>query len=77
MMLRTSPTSSSERNRPFTNTVQSAGTSVIDNNAQIIAYAHDFLFMFFISLPALLVVFLMKKPPALGQLPQPAETVME
>ncbi|HEY1962928.1 MAG TPA: hypothetical protein VGG69_10955, partial [Rhizomicrobium sp.] len=50
---------------------------VVEYNAQVIAYAHDFLFMFFISLPALLVIFLMKKPPALGAVPQAAEAVME
>jgi DHA2 family multidrug resistance protein len=31
-------------------------------NAQIIAYANDFLFMFFISLPALFVLFLIRRP---------------
>jgi DHA2 family multidrug resistance protein len=50
--------------------------SVIEYNAQVIAYAHDFLFMFFISLPALLVIFLMKKPKLSAQ-PQPIEAVAE
>jgi DHA2 family multidrug resistance protein len=36
---------------------------MITQNAQVVAYANDFLFMFYISLPALLVVFLMKRPP--------------
>jgi DHA2 family multidrug resistance protein len=49
---------------------------VIEYNAQVIAYANDFLFMFFISLPALVVVFLMKKP-ALNQPQQPMEAAME
>jgi DHA2 family multidrug resistance protein len=49
---------------------------VIEYNAQVIAYAHDFLFMFFISLPALLVIFLMKKPKLSSQ-PQPMEAVVE
>jgi DHA2 family multidrug resistance protein len=49
---------------------------IIQYNAQIIAYANDFLFMFFISLPALLVIFLMKKPKLAGQ-PQPMEDVAE
>jgi MFS transporter, DHA2 family, multidrug resistance protein len=40
---------------------------VVEMNAQIIAYANDFLFMFFISLPALLVIFLMRRPPMLPQ----------
>jgi DHA2 family multidrug resistance protein len=35
---------------------------VIEFNSQIIAYANDFMIMFFISLPALLVIFLMKRP---------------
>jgi DHA2 family multidrug resistance protein len=34
---------------------------IIEHNAQVIAYANDFLFMFFISLPALAVVMMMKK----------------
>jgi len=39
--------------------------SVVEVNAQVIAYANDFLFMFFISLPALVVIFLMRRPPML------------
>jgi len=35
---------------------------IIQYNAQVIAYANDFLFMFFISLPALFVLFLMRRP---------------
>ena len=35
---------------------------IIQYNAQIIAYANDFLFMFFISLPALLALFLIRRP---------------
>jgi DHA2 family multidrug resistance protein len=35
---------------------------IVQDNAQVIAYANDFLFMFFISLPALVVLFLMKRP---------------
>jgi DHA2 family multidrug resistance protein len=49
---------------------------VIEYNAQVIAYANDFLFMFFISLPALVVIFLMRKP-TLGQQQQPMEAVAE
>ena len=48
---------------------------IIQYNAQVIAYANDFLFMFFISLPALFVLFLMRRP-ALLQRPQQIE-VME
>jgi DHA2 family multidrug resistance protein len=41
---------------------------VIERNAQVIAYANDFLFMFFISLPALAVIYLMRRP---AMLPPP------
>lgn len=34
---------------------------VIEYNAQVIAYSNDFLFMFYMSLPAILVVLLMKR----------------
>lgn len=44
--------------------------AVVQYNAQIIAYANDFLFMFFISVPALLVLFLMRKPSLMGHPPQ-------
>ena len=44
--------------------------AVVQYNAQVIAYANDFLFMFFISVPALLVLFLMQKPALLGHSPQ-------
>jgi DHA2 family multidrug resistance protein len=36
--------------------------AVINMNAQVIAYANDFLFMFYISLPSLLIILLMRKP---------------
>jgi len=49
---------------------------VIEYNAQVIAYANDFLFMFFISVPALVVIFLMRKP-TLNQQQQPMEAVAE
>ncbi len=49
---------------------------VVERNAQVIAYANDFLFMFFISVPALLVIFLMKKP-TLSQAPTAMEAVAE
>jgi MFS transporter, DHA2 family, multidrug resistance protein len=44
--------------------------ALVNYNAQVAAYANDFLFMFYCSLPALLVVCLMKRPvivPAPGQ----------
>jgi DHA2 family multidrug resistance protein len=37
---------------------------MITQNAAVVAYANDFLFMFYISVPSLLVVFLMKRPAA-------------
>jgi DHA2 family multidrug resistance protein len=40
---------------------------IVEFNAQIIAYANDFLFMFFICLPALVVIFLMRRPAMLPQ----------
>ncbi len=40
--------------------------SVIRRNAQIIAYANDYLFMLFCSVPALFVILLMRKPPKLA-----------
>src|SRR6185437_14839515 len=49
---------------------------VVEYNAQVIAYANDFLFMFLVSLPALLVIFLMKKP-SLNQQAQPMQAVAE
>ncbi len=36
--------------------------AVIDRNAYTIAYANDFLFMFLVSLPVLVVIFFMKRP---------------
>jgi DHA2 family multidrug resistance protein len=43
---------------------------VVEINAQVIAYANDFMFMFFISLPALVVIFLMRRPPILQTRPE-------
>ncbi len=40
---------------------------VVEMNAQVIAYANDFLFMFWVCLPALAVIFLMRRPPTLAQ----------
>ena len=44
--------------------------SIVQYNAQIIAYANDFLFMFFISLPALFVLFFMRQPALLQKPPE-------
>ena len=46
--------------------------ALIMRNAYIVAYSNDFVFMFFISLPALLVIFLMKRPSfaTAGQMPK-------
>ena len=41
--------------------------AVVNHNAAVIAYANDFLFMFYISLPTLLVIALMKKPDMMPQ----------
>ncbi len=38
--------------------------AIINRNAQVIAYSNDFLFIFFLSLPALAVIFLMREPGA-------------
>jgi DHA2 family multidrug resistance protein len=45
---------------------------LIMRDAYIVAYSNDFLFMFFISLPALLVIFLMRRPSfaTAGQMPK-------
>jgi DHA2 family multidrug resistance protein len=43
---------------------------IIQYNAQVIAYANDFLFMFFISLPALFVLFLIRRPSLLQRPPE-------
>jgi DHA2 family multidrug resistance protein len=55
---------------------------MVNYNAQVSAYANDFIFMFWASLPALLVIFLMKRPvivpPAPGEAPKKIELeVME
>jgi DHA2 family multidrug resistance protein len=50
---------------------------VVEYNAQVIAYSDDFLFMFYISLPALLVVMLMKRPAMLPQSAAKETAVME
>lgn len=39
--------------------------AIVERNAQVIAYANDFLFMFFICLPVLAVIMLMRRPPVL------------
>ncbi len=46
---------------------------VVNYNAQVISYANDFLFMFFVSLPALIVILLMKRPPPLVGAPKEFE----
>jgi len=50
--------------------------AVINQNAAVIAYADDFLFMFYVCLPALLVIFLMKRPTLATASPRDVE-VME
>lgn len=48
--------------------------SVIERNAEMIAYSDVFLFMFYVCLPSVLIVLLMRKPPILGT-PNEAEIV--
>ena len=43
---------------------------LVQYNAQIIAYANDFLFMFLISLPALFALFLIRRPSLLQRTPE-------
>jgi MFS transporter, DHA2 family, multidrug resistance protein len=45
--------------------------AVINYNAQVAAYANDFLFMFYVCLPSLLIMFFMKKPQIIA--PPPGE----
>ena len=40
--------------------------AVIQQNAQVVAYANDYLFMLVAGIPALIVVFFMRKPPKLA-----------
>jgi MFS transporter, DHA2 family, multidrug resistance protein len=40
--------------------------AVIQRNAQIVAYSDVFRFMFFVSLPSLIIVLFMRRPPLLG-----------
>ena len=41
--------------------------AAVEWNAQVIAYANVFLFMFFLCIPALLIILLMRKPVLLPQ----------
>jgi MFS transporter, DHA2 family, multidrug resistance protein len=51
--------------------------SLIEYRAQVIAFQNDFLFMFYVSLPCLLVIWLMKRPSFQSGTPKPAAEVME
>jgi DHA2 family multidrug resistance protein len=51
--------------------------SLIDYRAQVQAYANDFLFMFYISLPVFAVIWLMKRPVFAAGAPKPEVEVME
>jgi DHA2 family multidrug resistance protein len=44
--------------------------SLIEYRAQVQAYSNDFLFMFFVSLPVFIVIWLMKRPDFAGATPQ-------
>ncbi|HTQ15042.1 MAG TPA: DHA2 family efflux MFS transporter permease subunit [Rhizomicrobium sp.] len=48
---------------------------IVTYNASVTAYANDFLFMFFVSLPALAVIFLMKRPVIVA--PPPGEQAQQ
>jgi MFS transporter, DHA2 family, multidrug resistance protein len=54
-----------------------AANAVVNYNAQVAAYANDFIFMFFCSLPALVVIFLMKRPAMLPSTQKIEMEVME
>ena len=48
---------------------------LIEYRAAVEAYANDFLFMFYISLPVFLVIWLMKRPSFAGAAPPPMEAM--
>ncbi len=50
---------------------------LIAYRAAVQAYANDFLFMFYISLPVFLVIWLMKRPSFAAAAPPPMETAMD
>jgi len=50
---------------------------MIEYRAQVIAFQNDFLFMFYLSLPALLVIWMMKRPQFMPGAPKPEVEVME
>jgi DHA2 family multidrug resistance protein len=54
-----------------------AADQLVNYNAQVAAYANDFIFMFFCSLPALVVIFLMKRPTMLPSTQKIELEVME
>jgi DHA2 family multidrug resistance protein len=50
---------------------------LIEYRAQVVAFQNDFLFMFYLSLPALIVVWLMRRPQFMPGVPKPEVEVME
>jgi DHA2 family multidrug resistance protein len=50
---------------------------MIEYRSQVIAFQNDFLFMFYLSLPALAVIWLMKRPQFQPGVPKPEMEVME
>jgi DHA2 family multidrug resistance protein len=44
---------------------------IVEWNAYVIAYSNDFLFMFFTTIPVLVVILLMRAPPRAGAAPTP------
>ncbi|MEJ0025823.1 MAG: DHA2 family efflux MFS transporter permease subunit [Rhizomicrobium sp.] len=51
--------------------------NMIEFRAQVIGFQNDFLFMFYVSLPTILIIWLMKRPTFQSGAPQPAAEVME
>jgi DHA2 family multidrug resistance protein len=50
---------------------------LIEYRAQVVAFQNDFLFMFYLSLPALVVVWLMRRPQFMPGVPKPEVEAME
>jgi len=48
---------------------------LMELRAQIVAYSNDFLFMTYVSLPAFLIIWLMRKPNFSAQQPAQAEAM--
>jgi DHA2 family multidrug resistance protein len=51
--------------------------NIIEYRAQVIGFQNDFLFMFYVSLPTVFIIWLMKRPSFQPGVPGPAAEVME